>query len=300
MSTKTCTKDFECYICKVKVKKKLWNLRRHMNKHPIYGKMILKLKCTLCEQTYSNRGNLKAHCLSKHDRIVPGEWVEIPEDERFKRKPSRQKAKRLQKSTNNEKSSHKTKSPNDMNNERNNDMTIPIDMNNEQVTIPIDMNNERETIPIDMDNEQVTISIDMHNERETIPIDMEIDDNFGVMDYENDLSLFTECPNTPIFDQCEFVDPQEPTPTQSSAPTQVTIMAESGTFITVTTNSTIFGNFLSAFATSKVLQEPMQISINSMNVSESSVNVSPDNPKEPTTTQISMPIANGRYPFYAT
>lgn len=67
----------QCYICKLYLKNKFSNLRRHVNLHSASVKCF---KCLECNETFQNKSNWKIHWSRKHDnpacRNVPPNVME--------------------------------------------------------------------------------------------------------------------------------------------------------------------------------------------------------------------------------
>lgn len=56
-------KLLECFECGQQFGRKLFNLKRHLKLH--YEELI-RVKCTVCNKTYQNNANYKAHWITKH------------------------------------------------------------------------------------------------------------------------------------------------------------------------------------------------------------------------------------------
>lgn len=57
-------REYECYICKVQIRNKLSNLRRHMNLH---SGLVPCFVCLGCNKQYQTKGNLTKHWGQQHD-----------------------------------------------------------------------------------------------------------------------------------------------------------------------------------------------------------------------------------------
>lgn len=67
MGRKAKNRILECYLCRMIIKNKVSNLRRHINLH---GPQVDCFKCCECNCKFQNKNNLKVHWRRKHKDCI--------------------------------------------------------------------------------------------------------------------------------------------------------------------------------------------------------------------------------------
>lgn len=58
--------ELECFVCKRRFGRKMFNLKRHMNSHKPSEKSV---ECVQFKKLFSNKNNLKTHSKRKHSSV---------------------------------------------------------------------------------------------------------------------------------------------------------------------------------------------------------------------------------------
>lgn len=67
MRKKVENRVLQCYLCKLIVKNKVSNLRRHIKLH---GPKVECIKCLECNATFQSKSNFKTHWARKHNDVA--------------------------------------------------------------------------------------------------------------------------------------------------------------------------------------------------------------------------------------